>query len=154
MHALMALPPFSWIGEADEGIDDDGPMLRETSSLPLPLANIVKTRTADRMRPDYSRTADKSYWMNHCEYCGAKQGDFFVHGANGPFWPNNESEMKAIEAVHFDGPFTLQDPSTAYSGAMADWRDHLHGVVRPVIPSRKRRKKVGPSGTPGMETTS
>ena len=64
MHALMALPPFSWIGEADEGIDDDGPMLRETSSLPLPLANIVKTRTGDRMRPDYSRTADESYWMN------------------------------------------------------------------------------------------
>ena len=25
----------------------------------------------------YSKTAESSYWANHCEHCGALQGDFF-----------------------------------------------------------------------------
>lgn len=28
---------------------------------------------------DHSSTAKRSYWMNHCEYCGAKQGDFMEY---------------------------------------------------------------------------
>jgi hypothetical protein len=29
-------------------------------------------------RWDYSKTIRESYWMNHCERCGAKLGDWFI----------------------------------------------------------------------------
>jgi len=28
---------------------------------------------------DYSKTAEEKYYMNHCQYCGAKFGDWFVY---------------------------------------------------------------------------
>jgi uncharacterized protein DUF5710 len=33
-------------------------------------------RLAPRYRIDYSQTIHSFYWMNHCEHCGAKLGDF------------------------------------------------------------------------------
>jgi len=31
---------------------------------------------SDQYRKDFSRTTQTFYWMNHCEHCGMKQGDF------------------------------------------------------------------------------
>jgi hypothetical protein len=33
-------------------------------------------RVAPRYRVDYSQTTHSLYWMNHCEHCDAKLGDF------------------------------------------------------------------------------
>lgn len=140
MFALMALPPFTVEGDQDEAFDDEGPMLRELTDLPDALAQAIRRVTGSFLRRDYSHTASLTYWMNHCEHCNAKQGDHFVHGPDGPFWPNDEAAMRAIEATRLEGPFRLPDASTSYSGAMADWRDWRHGVVRPPPPLRKPRK--------------
>lgn len=38
-------------------------------------------------RPDVSRTLGYGYWMNHCQHCGAKMGDHFLHmEPTGPFF--------------------------------------------------------------------
>lgn len=140
MFALMALPPFSFEGEQDHVLDDDGPMLREVNELPESLVQALRPMSGSLWREDHSQTAGATYWMNHCEHCDAKQGDHFVQGPNGPFWPNDAVEMQAIEALRIDGPFRIPNANTAYSGAMADWRDHRHGVPPIVVPPRKTRK--------------
>ncbi len=78
--------------------------------------------------------------MSYCEHCAAKQGNHFVQSSDGPFRPNNEAEMQTIEAVRLEGPFRLPDANTAYSGAMADWRDRQPGVPPVEVPARRPRK--------------
>ena len=140
MFALMVLPLFSVEGEQDEAVDEDGSMLNMSTVLPPALEQAICPVTGSQFRPDRSHMADLSYWMNHCEHCDAKQGDHFVHGPDGPFWPIDESEMLNIVATKLEGPFRVPDASTSYSGAMAHWRDWKHGVVRPPLPRRKPRK--------------
>lgn len=151
MHALMVLPPFRLVGVAagaegdEDDLDENECMLREIGAMPVQLASRIQARTAGTWRQDHSQTARSSYWMNHCHACGAKQGDFFVHGANGPFWPNTEAEMDAIEAERIEGPFVFQDAGFAYSGAMIDWRDRKHGVApEPVVVKRRPARKKAP----------
>ena len=144
MFALMVLPPFAVQGAQDEALDEDGSMLNAPTDLPPALVQAIHPLTGDLYRLDHSRMAGLSYWMNHCKHCDAKQGDHFVHGPDGPFWPNDEAEMKTIEATRLDGPFRLADASTSYSGAMADWPDWRHGVVRPSPLVRKPRKRRTP----------
>lgn len=144
MFALMVLPPFTLEGAQDEAQDEDGAMLNMPEDLPPALAQAIHPVTGNLFRRDHSRMADASYWMNHCEHCDAKQGDYFVHGPDGPFWPYGEAQMKAIEATRLEGPFRLADASTSYSGAMADWRDWKHAVVRSPPPVRKPRKRREP----------
>jgi hypothetical protein len=142
MFALMALPPFELIGDQDDALDDDGPMLREIENMPSTLDALLRERSAGTWRPDFSRTADASYWMNHCAHCDAKQGDFFVHGPDGPFWPYDEAGMERISAERIEGPHAFPFANTAYSGAMADWRDKRHGVIREIPKPRRRRSKA------------
>jgi hypothetical protein len=146
LFALMVLPPFTIDGAQDEAMDADGSMLNMPTDLPPALVQAIRPVTGSLFRPDHSRMASLSYWMNHCEQCDAKHGDHFVQGPDGPFWPNDESEMRTIEAIRLDGPFRLSDANTSYSGAMAEWRDWRHGVVRPPSPVRKPRKRRTPPG--------
>lgn len=45
----------------------------------------------------YSKMADSHYFMNHCQYCNAKLGDFFMHsepgGAFFPMTPEHACQM-------------------------------------------------------------
>jgi hypothetical protein len=141
LFAFMALPPFETVGDQDEAMDDEGSMLKEVSTMPDSLKAIVAEQSNGKWREDYSRTADETYWMNHCEWCDAKQGDFFVQGADGPFWPYSDEGMVAIEATKIEGPHAFPWANTTYSGAMAGWRDHRHGVVRPPIKQRRSAKR-------------
>jgi hypothetical protein len=41
-------------------------------------------------RNDFSKTTQSFYWMNHCEHCGMKQGDFeLFEEFDTPFCPIN-----------------------------------------------------------------
>lgn len=145
MFALMALPPIHEEGAEGPG-DEDDCMFREIGEMPANLLEAIKASAGPCFRPDHSRTAASRYWMNHCVHCDAKQGDFFVHGPEGPFWPYDETQMDAIHATRFDGPFRFQDPNTAYSGAMVDWRDRKHGVERPKPKAPAGRKERNTKG--------
>lgn len=141
LFAFMALPPFELVGDQDEAMDDEGSLLKEVVDMPASLRSVVAQVTNGKWREDFSRTADQTYWMNHCEWCDAKQGDFFVQGADGPFWPYSEEGLAAIEATKIEGPHTFAAAETSYSGAMADWRDRRHGVVRPPVKPRRSAKR-------------
>ena len=140
LFALMALPPFELVGDQDEPEDADGTMLRDVGAMPQTLAPLVTQHTNGKWHEDYSSTAGERYWMNHCEWCDASQGDFFVHGPSGPFSPYDDAGMAAIEATKIDGPHRFEWAGTGYSGAMADWRDRRHGVIWPPVKEPRKRR--------------
>lgn len=45
----------------------------------------VLRELAPTYRPDFSKSTKDTYWMNHCEHCGAKQGDWYLHDEPGGF---------------------------------------------------------------------
>lgn len=65
---------------------------------------------APQFQIDSSKTTGSSYWMNHCECCGMKQGDFEMHceprGAFLPLYPEDAARIilrridEPFEAVH------------------------------------------------------
>lgn len=60
------------------------------------------TSRSPRYRIDFSKTTQSSYWMNHCEHCGMKQGDFGLYcEPGGAFFPMDERAAShiAIDAV-------------------------------------------------------
>lgn len=60
-------------------------------------------------RIDFSRTAESSYFMNHCEYCDATLGDFYMHNEpGGAFFPTTEDEARQIELWRVDLPLLAQ----------------------------------------------
>lgn len=127
MFGVMALPPMREVGEDAPG-DEDTCILREITTMPSELASSVQQICGELFRPDPSHTADLTYWMNHCEHCDAKQGDFFVHGPSGPFWPYDEAQMDEIQGTRIEGPFRFVEPNMSYSGAMVAWRNRKNGV--------------------------
>lgn len=87
--------------------DDDG-------SVPTPcsLSNIREvneavetflTKLSPNFRPDYSGTTGHRYWMNHCEKCSAKIGDFYLHSKPGhAFFPITDEEIRKIKLSRID----------------------------------------------------
>lgn len=52
---------------------------------------------APRFTLDYSKQTNSKYFMNHCEKCNAKMGDFFMHcEPGGAFFPVDEVEAKNV----------------------------------------------------------
>jgi len=65
-----------------------------------------------RYQPDYSQKAGMVYYMNHCEHCSAKLGDFYMHsepgGAFFPMSPDAASAMTLhLVRERFDGNGSL-----------------------------------------------
>lgn len=57
----------------------------------------------------YSHTAESSYWANHCEHCGALQGDFFLHSEpGGAFFPLEIEEYEQITFITVASKFDVQ----------------------------------------------
>ncbi len=74
-------------------------------------------------RVDFSKTTQSSYWMNHCEHCGMKQGDFEMYcEPQGAFFPMDEHAASLIVLHEFVEPFGCNG-STAYG-------DHLFEYMR------------------------
>lgn len=63
---------------------------RMSAGLELALAE-----AAPHIRRGRSRTAERTYYMNHCRACGAHFGDFFLGDAGGPFWAWSPDEIQA-----------------------------------------------------------
>lgn len=86
------------VGSAGSIAFDDDFQPPETESVydPVLLSSVarvsddvaMRVRTeAPTFRIDASNTLQTEYWMNHCQHCGAKQGDYFLHTRpDGPFF--------------------------------------------------------------------
>jgi len=70
---------------------------------------IVLKDLAPKYRPDYSSTKKSRCWMNHCEHCDAKLGDFYLHGEpGGAFFPLSDNDSTITDTLLFQsGDFTF-----------------------------------------------
>jgi hypothetical protein len=60
-------------------------------------------------RPSHSKQAEQTYWMNHCQKCGMRQGDHGLHNEpGGAFFPMNEADAALIRLCRVDEPFSAE----------------------------------------------
>jgi Domain of unknown function (DUF5710) len=66
-------------------------------------------------RSDFSKTTQSFYWMNHCEHCGMKQGDFeLFEEFDTPFCPIDARDAGKILLHAFHEPFVASATSLGY----------------------------------------
>lgn len=64
--------------------------------LPEELVEEVR-KVSSRYRKRFSKTAGVSYYMNHCAFCDAQLGDFYMHSEpGGAFFPTTQRAARAI----------------------------------------------------------
>lgn len=81
-------------------------------SMPLFIENELAGKI-NRLFPNYkiaySKTAESSYWANHCDHCGALQGDFFLHSEpGGAFFPLEIEEYEQLTFITIPFKFDVE----------------------------------------------
>ncbi|EHX1089710.1 hypothetical protein K3Q61_004048 [Escherichia coli] len=65
---------------------------------------------------DYSKKAKTHYVMNHCIHCGAKHGDFLMHGEpGGEFNPVTPEKSRKIRIISFKTPIECRASDSYYN---------------------------------------
>lgn len=114
----------------------------------LPPEIIAKIqRKSSRYWVDYSRAEKKKYWMNHCDSCGVKQGDFYLYmEPEGAFfhdqytapavllWAVEEDFICCGEPLYGDHSYEYM---TVYGRVEA-----VRKLLLPVLPRPDARKEV------------
>lgn len=126
----FGLPAGHYMLERDAD-DGSAPLAWEVQDMPatisyvdyLPPAIAARARQlAPGFRRDFSATARASYYMNHCDDCGVKQGDFQLHSEPGvAFLVTNEAEASNIELLRFDEAFVSGHGSYHYDIDFIDY---------------------------------
>lgn len=96
-------------------IDEDGSENYFTlfSNLDFIDAKVEKTikENFPTYSPDYSKTAGGVYYMNHCQNCSTKMGDFFMHSEpEGAFFPtsvNSALRITLFKLTAVDGEIAI-----------------------------------------------
>lgn len=98
IFAILLPPGYEALYVADDPADDcwEGgdnlTLLSYVDDVPQIVAAQLRLQ-APRYRVDYSQTIHSFYWMNHCEHCEAKLGDFETLQEAGAF----EGHVKLLE---------------------------------------------------------
>ena len=67
-----------------------------------------------------SKTAEMSYFANHCEQCDVLQGDFYLHSEpGGAFFPESAGEASRIEFIPIAATVAVNG-TPGYTSAMDD----------------------------------
>ena len=101
--------------------EEDSALLRRPRELPPGLAKALTEASQGNCRPDYSKTVAETYWMNHCQECGEKIGDWFVNAPGEAFFPTTEDEQSKLTGSLVPGPFSFVDPDIAVSSWTSVW---------------------------------
>lgn len=120
------LPPGHQTFEQGEDEDDDAWYEHDTSSIVSYVTDLLPT-VATRIKSitrnyylDFSKTTNSSYWMNHCEHCGIKQGDFAMHcEPGGAFFPMDEEAVANIKLERVSEPFSCNG-STSFGSLLEE----------------------------------
>jgi hypothetical protein len=73
-------------------------------------------------RSDFSKTTQSFYWMNHCEHCGMKQGDFeLFEEIDTPFCPLAPQDAARILLRRVSESFEASAESIAYEAGLLEW---------------------------------
>lgn len=74
------------------------------------------TSIAKNYKQSYSKTMNSRYWMNHCDNCGAKQGDFFMYAEpGGAFHPDSYDFYQKIIRIYIDTPIECNGDSLHFN---------------------------------------
>lgn len=86
----------------------------------IPHENLLKLQDIKHyLAKDFSKTTQSKYWMNHCQHCSSKQGDFQMHcEPEGYFCRLNPDTAKEILLYTVDQPFTASCGNISH--------DHVH----------------------------
>ena len=122
------LPPGHEVREINEEDIDKNTWYRYNSPVTVYyITDLLSTVIAQinalswRYRIDFSKTTKKAYWMNHCEYCGAKQGDFQMYcDPQGAFFPIDKQAASLITLHEFTEPFGCNG-NTAYGNNLFEY---------------------------------
>lgn len=120
----IVLPAGHETAEDDnEWTRNDDPAIVSYASFLLP-DNATRIQALSRKyRVDFSKTTNSSYWMNHCDRCGMKQGDFELYcEPDGAFFPTSEQAASRI---------TLHSNDEAFGGvAQTGYGDYIQLILR------------------------
>jgi hypothetical protein len=151
----IALPPGHQELCIEDGPADDhwepvdlAALLLYIADMPEPIPTRLRL-LAPRYRIDFTQGTESFYWMNHCEHCDAKLGDFdTIDGYNTAFNPMTPEGAAAIQLHEFAEPLIAYCPSQTYG---LDWPElALHG--RPLSRHAPRGKSAGVSLIAGSPT--
>jgi hypothetical protein len=117
-HAAAVWVP-SFEERDEEGVVDqgEGALLRYIEHLDVNATAFV-TGHAPWLRYASTRTSGQVYLAHHCTTCGALQGDHFVFSPDGPYWPQDDTQLASLRFIRGLGPLTAQ--ASAGQGAWMD----------------------------------
>ncbi|CAI8950407.1 DUF5710 domain-containing protein [Brevibacillus sp. IT-7CA2] len=101
---------FELLEEHGESVErwvrqDYSTMLSNITVLSERVLEVIQ-RITTRYVVNFSKTASQSYYLNHCEHCNSKQGDFYLHNEPGnAFFPMSDEEMDQIKMQQYNLPF-------------------------------------------------
>ncbi len=121
VFAPLLIGPFQGDSLLPLNPDEDSAMLRRPQVVPPELAAVLTKASHGNYRPDFSKTVAETYWMNHCQECDAKIGDWFVHKPGEAFFPTTDEEQSKLSGKLVEGPFTFIDPDIAVSSWTSRW---------------------------------
>lgn len=92
-------------------------ILNNITQLPEKLLARV-SELAPQYKLTFSRRLGSSYFMNHCDKCGAPFSDYYLHETPGaPFSPITEDEAKSVKLIKMDFPiyYEKETPNSGVS---------------------------------------
>ena len=107
---------------------DDGEMpfilLDSVEQMPPALSQHL-LKACPHYKRDYSKTANLTYYMNHCAHCGSSFGDFYLHNEpGGTFCPTEKEEAAKIRL--FSTEFVTRFVSTLETSSV-ELDPHMEG---------------------------
>jgi len=106
--AALWVPEFTLDeGDGDRWSDAEPAVLHYIEALPAQATEQLR-EYAPWMQPARTIGADLTYWANHCTACNAVQGDHYLFGPDGPFFPQTDEELRRIRFVAADGALSCK----------------------------------------------
>jgi hypothetical protein len=127
VFALLLQGPFQATGDVYLDDEDETALLRNPVDLPEILAKSIETLSDGAFRKDFSLTVQQKYWMNHCNACGTKIGDWYVSRPGEAFFPTTDEEILSLTGQRFAGPFSFDDPNLSMSSWTSLWINTVVG---------------------------
>ena len=94
----------------EDGIENSFMLFSDLSFIDAKVGKIIKNNFST-YSPDYSKTAGGVYYMNHCQICFVKMGDFFMHSEpEGAFFPtsvHSASNITLFKLREVDGKVAI-----------------------------------------------
>jgi hypothetical protein len=92
-------------------------------------AAAIREATGGLYRIDHSKTAQDTYFMNHCSSCGIKQGDWYLHDVDGAFFFGSERQFAGLEVTHIDIEAEIGSASANYGAGEMLWEFFQTGAI-------------------------